>query len=79
MIWHVVRNDERTGVRLPPTHSVDDDHRIQNQVLGHANAGMDAHYFDAIPLKELHRQLSKVQYDYLDLSNLVRPPFAAAV
>lgn len=44
---------------------------IQNQMLGHANAGMDAYYFDAVPLDELHTQISRVAYKNLDLSHLM--------
>jgi hypothetical protein len=45
---------------------------IQNQMLGHANIGMDAYYFDSVPLDELHEQVAKVAYKNLDLSHLVR-------
>ena len=44
---------------------------IQNQMLGHANAGMDAHYFDAVPIEELYEQISRVSYKHLDLSHLI--------
>lgn len=51
---------------------------IQNQMLGHANAGMDAYYFDAVTLEELHEQIARVEYKNLDLSHLVgtRPTVA---
>lgn len=45
---------------------------IQNQMLGHANAGMDAYYFDAVPLDELHEQISRVAYKNLDLGHLIK-------
>jgi len=45
---------------------------IQNQMLGHANAGMDAYYFDAVPIDELHEQISRITYKNLDLSHLRR-------
>jgi integrase len=47
------------------------DRAIQNQVLGHANGGMDAYYFDAVELDVLHQQISRVSYPHLDLSHLV--------
>lgn len=47
---------------------------IQNQMLGHANAGMDAYYFDAVPLDELHAQISRVEYKHLDLGHLPSRP-----
>lgn len=43
---------------------------IQNQMLGHANAGMDAHYFDEVPLEDLYEQIARVTYKHLDLSHL---------
>lgn len=43
---------------------------IQNQMLGHANAGMDAHYFDEVPLEDLYEQIARVTYRHLDLSHL---------
>ena len=48
------------------------DPAIQNQVLGHANVGMDAHYHDGVTLEELQRQLSGVDFRGLDLSPLSR-------
>jgi integrase len=47
------------------------DRAIQNQVLGHANVGMDAYYYDAVSLDELHEQISRVSYKHLDLSRFV--------
>ncbi|WEK39596.1 MAG: site-specific integrase [Candidatus Brevundimonas colombiensis] len=45
---------------------------IQNQILGHANAGMDAYYFDAVPLDELYEQVARITYKNLDLGHLGR-------
>ncbi len=47
------------------------DRAIQNQMLGHANVGMDAYYYDAVSLDELHEQISRVCYKHLDLCHLV--------
>lgn len=45
---------------------------IQNQMLGHANVGMDAHYFDAVTLDDLHEQIARIEYKDLDLNHLLR-------
>ena len=48
------------------------DRAVQNQVLGHANVGMDAHYYDGVSLEVLHEQLSPIVYPHLALDHLAR-------
>ena len=50
------------------------DRAVQNQVLGHANVGMDAHYYDGVSLEVMYEQLSPIEYPHLALDHLVRSP-----
>ena len=47
--------------------------QVQNQLLGHAQTGMDGSYFaDGSSVPDLARQMSKIIHDGLDLEHLVR-------
>lgn len=47
------------------------DRAVQNQVMGHANIGMDAHYHDGLAPEELYAQVASVRYPHLEISHLV--------
>ncbi len=48
--------------RVPP--------QFQNKIMGHAAQGMDPYYLKNIPIRDLHEEISKVEYRGLDLSHL---------
>ena len=44
--------------------------QYQNQIMGHAGVGMDAHYLGVLPVAELATAMDKLAYGGLDLSHL---------
>ena len=47
------------------------DRAVQNQVMGHANVGMDAHYHDGLAPEDLYSQIASVKYAHLEIDHLV--------
>ena len=60
-----------TWKTLMATHSVPS--QFQNQIMGHAQTGMDAFYMGSLGIDALYKAIEPLAYDGLDLSQLERP------
>jgi integrase len=65
-----------TWKTLMATHSVPS--QFQNQIMGHAQTGMDAFYMGSLGIDALYKAVESLTYDGLDLSRLQHPPLPKA-